>query len=72
MEIALFLENERSKCINVLKEYNTKYDTEEQIKLENTLNYLNSVLTSSTEEYIKKLLIDDIKNIKEYLSSKQL
>ena len=30
MEIALFLENERSKCINVLKDYNTKYDTEEQ------------------------------------------
>ena len=49
----------------------TKYDTEEQTKLENTLDYLNSVLSSSTEEYIKKLLIEDIKNIKEYLYSKQ-
>jgi hypothetical protein len=72
MEIALFLENERTKCINVLKEYNTKYDTEEQTKLENTLEYLNSVLSSCTEEYIKKLLMDDIKNIKEYLYPKHI
>jgi len=72
MEIALFLENERSKCINVLKDYNTKYDTEEQKKLENTLDYLNSVLASCTEEYIKKILIEDINNIKEYVYSKQL
>ena len=69
MEIALFLENERTKCINVLKQYNTKYDTEEQQKLENTLNYLNLVLKSCTEEYMKKLLIEDINNIKEYLYS---
>ena len=72
MEIALFLENERTKCINVLKEYNTKYDTEEQTKLENTLEYLNSVLSSCTEEYIKKILMDDIKNIKEYLYPKHI
>jgi len=72
MEIALFLEHERTKCINVLKEYNTKYDTEEQQKLENTLDYLNSVLSSCTEEYIKKILIEDINNIKNYLYSKRI
>ena len=69
MEIDLFLENERNKCINVLKEYNTKYDTDEYKKLENTLNYLMSLLKSCDEEY-KKLLIDDINNINDYLYSK--
>lgn len=69
MEIDLFLENERIKCINVLKEYNTKYDTDEYKKLENTLNYLTSLLQSCDEEY-KKLLIEDINNINDYLHSK--
>ena len=72
MEFEIFLENERLKCINVLKEYNTKYDTAEQKKLETTLDYLNSVLQSCTEEYIKILLMEDIKNIKDYLYSKHI
>ena len=66
MEIDLFLENERIKCINVLKEYNTKYDTDEYKKLENTLNYLTSLLQSCDEEY-KKLLIEDINNINHFI-----
>jgi 5-bromo-4-chloroindolyl phosphate hydrolysis protein len=69
MEIEILLDTERSKCINVLKEYNTKYDTEEQKKLENTLEYLNSLLKTCTDEY-KKILIEDINNINSYLFSK--
>ncbi len=72
MELEMFLQDERNKCIKVLKEYNTKYDTEEKKKLEITLEYLNSVVESCTENYIKILLMDDIKNIKDYLYSKQI
>jgi len=68
----MFLQNERKKCLNVLKQYNTKYDTEENKKLETTLEYLNYALESCTENYIKILLMDDIKNIKDYLCSKQI
>jgi hypothetical protein len=69
MEFQILLNNERNKCINVLKEYNTKYDTEEQKKLEITLDYLNSLLQTSTDEY-KQFLIEDINNINSYLFSK--
>jgi len=69
MEFQILLNNERNKCINVLKEYNTKYDTEEQKKLEITLDYLNSLLQTSTDEY-KPFLIEDINNINSYLFSK--
>jgi len=72
MELEMFLQNERKKCLNVLKQYNTKYDTEENKKLETTLEYLNYALESCTENYIKILLMDDIKNIKDYLCSKQI
>jgi hypothetical protein len=72
MEFEIFLQNERNKCIKILKEYNTKYDTEEQKKLETTLEYLQSVLDSCDENYMKILLMDDIKNIKDYLYSKQI
>ena len=72
MEFEIVLQNERNKCIKILKEYNTKYDTEEQKKLETTLEYLQSVLDSCDENYIKILLMDDIKNIKDYLYSKQI
>ena len=69
MEFQILLNNERNKCINVLKEYNTKYDTEEQKKLEITLDYLNSLLQTITDEY-KQFLIEDINNINSYLFSK--
>jgi hypothetical protein len=69
MEFQILLKNERNKCINVLKEYNTKYDTEEQKKLEASLDYLNSLLQTSTNEY-KPFLIEDINNITSYLFSK--
>ena len=69
MEFQILLNNERNKCINVLKEYNTKYDTEEQKKLEITLDYLNSLLKTITDEY-KPFIIDDINNINSYLFSK--
>jgi hypothetical protein len=69
MENEIILKNERNKCINVLKQYNTKYDTEEQKKLEITFDYLNSLLQTSTDEY-KTFLIEDINNIKSYLFSK--
>lgn len=69
MENEIILKNERNKCINVLKDYNTKYDTEEQKKLEITFDYLNSLLQTSTDEY-KTFLIEDINNIKGYLFSK--
>jgi hypothetical protein len=69
MEFQNLLNNERNKCINVLKEYNTKYDTEEQKKLEITLDYLNSLLKTITDEY-KPFIIDDINNINSYLFSK--
>jgi hypothetical protein len=70
MEFEIFLQNERNKCIKILNEYNTKYDTEEKKKLETTLEYLQSVLDSCDENYMKILLMDDIKNIKDYLYSK--
>jgi hypothetical protein len=69
MEFQILLKNERNKCINVLKEYNTKYDTEEQKKLEASLDYLNSLLQTATDEY-KPFLIEDINNITSYLFSK--
>ena len=69
MEFQNLLNNERNKCINVLKEYNTKYDTEEQKKLEITLDYLNSLLKTITDEY-KPFIIYDINNINSYLFSK--
>ena len=69
MENEIILKNERNKCINVLKQYNTKYDTEEQKKLEITFDYLNSLLQTRTDEY-KTFLIEDINNIKSYLFSK--
>ncbi len=61
------LQQERAKCISVLNNYNSKYNTIEHQRLLFTLDYLVSLLESETEDYKKNILIEDISIIKSYL-----
>ena len=60
------LENERQTCLNVLKEYNIKYNTDEIKKLYVLYDYL--LLQMDTEpEHIKLQIKEDIEIIMTYL-----
>jgi vacuolar-type H+-ATPase subunit B/Vma2 len=67
MDIEILLEQEKLKALQVLKEYNTKYTSKNNITLLNTLNYLYSLLEIEPSTEIKKIIEEDIKIIKEYL-----
>lgn len=67
MDIEKLLEKEKSIALNVLKDYNIKYKTDEINKLNDILNYLYSCLETETNTEIKKILMEDINIIKEYL-----
>jgi flagellin-specific chaperone FliS len=67
MDIEKILEKEKSIALNVLKDYNIKYKTDEINKLNDILNYLYSCLETETNTEIKKILMEDINIIKEYL-----
>ena len=67
MDNEYLLQQERVKCVAVLNNYNSKYNTIEYQRLLLTLEYLNNLLETETEDYKKNILIEDISIIKSYL-----
>ena len=67
MDIDFLLEQEKIKALSVLKDYNNKYKTSQNLQLITTLNYLIELLENETNVEIKKILQEDINIIKEYL-----
>ena len=67
MDIEDILEKEKMKALTVIKEYNTRYKTDDNKKLIELLNYLYSKLECETNINIKNIIQDDINTIKEYL-----
>lgn len=67
MDNDYLLQQERVKCVAVLNNYNSKYNTIEYQRLLLTLEYLNNLLETETEDYKKNILIEDISIIKSYL-----
>ena len=67
MDIESILEKEKQKALNVINEYNIKYETHENKKLRELLNYLYRILEYETNKEIKKIIEEDINIIKEYL-----
>jgi hypothetical protein len=67
MDIELVLENEKSKALSVLKDYNNKYKNLNNLQLINALNYLLILLENEHNVEIKKILQEDINIINEYL-----
>jgi hypothetical protein len=67
MDNDYLLQQERVKCVAVLNNYNSKYNTIEYQRLLLTLEYLNNLLEIETEDYKKNILIEDISIIKSYL-----
>jgi len=63
LEISYVLEEEKKKCIQKMKEFNTKYGDKNLQKL---ADYLQSLLDNTTEE-IKKEIEEDLKIIYSYL-----
>ena len=61
------LQQEQAKCVAVINNYNSKYNTIEHKRLRFTLEYLNNLLEKETEDYKKNILIEDISIIKSYL-----
>lgn len=67
MDNEYLLQQERVKCVAVLNNYNSKYNTIEYQRLLLTLDYLVNLLETEEEEYKKNILIEDITIIKSYL-----
>ncbi len=67
MDIESILEKEKQKALKVINEYNIKYDTYENKKLKDLLNYLYSILEHEKNIEIRKIIEEDISTIKEYL-----
>jgi hypothetical protein len=67
MDIEDILEKEKMKALHVIKEYNTRYKTDDNKKLIELLNYLYSKLECEKNINIKHIIQDDINTIKEYL-----
>jgi hypothetical protein len=61
------LEIEKKKALQVINEYNTRYNTNDNQKLVELLNYLYNILDKETNNNIKNIIQDDINTIKEYL-----
>jgi hypothetical protein len=61
------LEIEKKKALQVINEYNTRYNTNDNKKLVELLNYLYSILDKEINNNIKNIIQDDINTIKEYL-----
>ena len=61
------LEIEKQKALQVINEYNTRYNTKDNQKLVELLNYLYNILDKETNINIKNIIQDDINTIKEYL-----
>ena len=61
------LEIEKQKALQVINEYNTRYNTNDNQKLVELLNYLYNILDKETNINIKNIIQDDINTIKEYL-----
>lgn len=61
------LEIEKKKALQVINEYNTRYNTNDNQKLVELLNYLYTILDKETNNNIKNIIHDDINTIKEYL-----
>jgi len=67
MDIQNILEIEKKKALNVINEYNIKYNTKDNKQLIELLNYLYKMLDSNNDNEIKNIIMDDINIIKEYL-----
>jgi hypothetical protein len=61
------LQQEQAKCVAVINNYNSKYNTIEHKRLRLTLEYLIDLLEKEKEDYKKNILIEDISIIKSYL-----
>ena len=67
MDINNILELEKTKALNVIKLYNTKYKTTEYKQLIISIEYLDKLLKNETNNESKKIIEEDIKILKEYL-----
>jgi hypothetical protein len=67
MDKEISLEIEKKKALQVINEYNTRYNTKDNQKLVELLNYLYNILDKETNNNIKNIIQDDINTIKEYL-----
>lgn len=66
VEITLLVENEKKKCLNIIKKYYNKYGNESVEKL---YNYLQSQLENIDDITIKNEINYDIEILKDYLKT---
>ena len=67
MEQEILLEKEKMKALDIIKDYNKKYKTNEYKKLSCTYEYLTELYNIENDNNKKKLLLEDINLIKTYL-----
>ena len=67
MDINNILELEKTKALNIIKLYNTKYKTHDYKQLIISIEYLDNLLKNETNNENKKIIEEDIKILKEYL-----
>jgi len=61
------LEKEKQNCIQVIKNYNLKYNTSELKKMYALYDYLLIQLKNETSTHVKMQLQEDIEIIMEYI-----
>ena len=64
IEIALIIEEERKKCLNIIKKYYNKHGNESVDKL---YNYLQSQLEKNDDTIVIKEITYDMEILKNYL-----
>jgi hypothetical protein len=67
VEITLMIENERKKCLNVIKKYYNKYGDESVEKL---YTYLQSQLENTDDTIVKSELNYDMEILTTYMKQK--
>lgn len=64
IEIALILEKEKQKCLNVIQKYNEKYKNKDA---ELVYNYLKNEYETCKDEYIKETIKYDMELLEKYV-----
>ena len=64
------LENEKRKCLEVITQYNLKYNTSELKKMNELYDYLNLQLENETNTIVRLKLKEDIELLMNYLMPK--
>ena len=64
------LENEKRKCLEVITQYNLKYNTSELKKMYELYDYLNLQLKNETNPIVRLKLKEDIELLMNYLMPK--